>query len=180
MDRTLPFTGNAPTRGHDNDAGLDLVSNEDLIIGPHGSATISLGTSVKIPEGHFGFLTHRSSLAFVHNTVISMGVVDCGYTGEIKAKAFNLGNDEVHIERGQRVCQLVIIPVSICTPVKKKSLETTKRGSKGFGSTGRLSCGKCASINVTSMKSDNHTTYTCNICGAAAVAYDGIGIGEWT
>lgn len=132
-----------PTRAHKADAGLDLYSPCDAVVFPRwkngmkNSVVIDTGVHVQIPEGYVGDIDSKSGLMMHHN-IITAGTIDSGYTGSIRVKLFNLGNDIVHIEEGQKIAQLVL--KKIITPDLEwvDSLEATDRGNNGFGSTGKF------------------------------------------
>ena len=130
-----------PTRAHSTDAGLDLYSPIDAVVfprrkgGPENSVVIDTGVHVEIPAGYVGMIKSKSGLNVKHG-IISEGVIDSGYTGSICVKLYNLGNEIVHIEKGQKISQLVIMPIITPVPVLVDSLEETERGTGGFGSTG--------------------------------------------
>ena len=128
-----------PTRAHAEDAGLDLYTPEDfalLSIGVIDNYTVDTGVHMEIPEGYVGMLKSKSGLN-VNRGVITEGVIDAGYTGSIKVKLYNLGKDIQYFRRGDKIAQLVILP--IVTPALKlvDKFEETERGDNGFGSTGR-------------------------------------------
>ena len=133
----LPYTGNPPTRAHKTDAGLDLVSNENLVIPSGQRRTINLGTAVAIPSGHVGLLCPRSGHAAKHGltTLTVPGVIDPGYTGDLKIVLYNTDPKPFEVSKGDRIAQLLIVPVTPLTPVGRP-LDTTARGDGGFGSTG--------------------------------------------
>ena len=126
-----------PTRAHETDAGLDLYSRDNRIIPPGGSATFDTGVHVEVPTDplHVGFLMSKSGLNVKYG-LTSTGVIDAGYTGSIVVKLYNHGGRCVEIKAGQKISQLVILPVSAPTPVLVDSLGQTERGCGGFGSTG--------------------------------------------
>ena len=126
-----------PTRAHDTDAGLDLYATEDAVIFRHGSHTFDTGVHVQIPEGYVGFLKSKSGLNVNHG-IQSAGVIDCGYTGSIRAKLYNHGRGMVHIKKGQKISQLVLLPIITPELERVDSLEETERGNGGFGSTGKF------------------------------------------
>lgn len=131
-----------PFRAHDGDAGLDLCSMRDVYLGPccraSGCATVSTGVSVEIPEGYVGFLIPRSSLAKRHVALEnSVGVIDSGYRGEIHLQLHNLMERPVCVPKGERICQLVVVPFVSCEPVEVEELSDSERGENGLGSSGR-------------------------------------------
>lgn len=124
-----------PTRAHKKDGGLDLYSPEKAVVFAGGSVCIDTGIHVAIPEGYAGLLVSKSGLN-VKNDITNDGLIDAGYTGSIVVKLYNHGNQIVRIEKGQKISQLVIVP--IITPVLElvDELDETERGNGGFGSTG--------------------------------------------
>lgn len=126
-----------PTRAHNTDAGLDLFSREDAVIHPNSSGEFDTGVHVAIPAGYVGFLKSKSGLNVKHS-VQSEGVIDAGYTGSILVKLFNHGSAAVHIQKGQKITQLVILPIITPDLELVDSLEETERGNGGFGSTGKF------------------------------------------
>ena len=137
-DEVLPYIGNPPTRAHAGDAGLDLVSNENLVIPSGQRRTINLGTQVAIPEGQVGLLCLRSGHAAKHGltTLTVPGVIDSGYRGELKIVLYNTDPKPFEVQAGDRIAQLLVVPFTNLTPVGRP-LDTTDRGDKGFGSTGK-------------------------------------------
>lgn len=133
----LPYTGNPPTRAHKGDAGLDLTANENLVIPSGQRRTINLGTAVAIPEGQVGLLCPRSGHAAKHGltTLTVPGVIDHGYTGDLKIVLYNTDPKPFEVVKGDRIAQLLIMPFTHLTPVGRP-LDHTDRGDGGFGSTG--------------------------------------------
>lgn len=125
-----------PTRAHSMDAGLDLYSPVDVMIMPQASAVIDTGVHVALPEGSVGFLKSKSGLNIKHG-ILGEGVIDAGYTGSIRVKLYNHGSDPYCIQRGDKITQLVILPVMLLDLKQVEMLEDTDRGANGFGSTGR-------------------------------------------
>jgi len=124
-----------PTRAHKTDAGLDLYATEDAVIFRDGSHTFDTGVHVAIPEGYVGILKSKSGLN-VNSGLQSTGVIDAGYTGSIRVKLYNHGHELVQIKAGQKISQLVLLPIVTPEPVLVEELEETERGSNGFGSSG--------------------------------------------
>lgn len=124
-----------PRRANSTDAGADLMSTEDLEIYPGEQKLVGTGVAVKIPEGYAGFVFNRSSQGKKGITIPhSVGVIDADYRGEIKVILKNIGEDPYKIERGDRIAQLVIMPVLL--PEFTDIWNDTQRGTGGFGSTG--------------------------------------------
>ena len=124
-----------PIRAHDTDAGLDICAMNGAVIGPRGNAVFRTGLHVEIPKGCAGILISKSGLN-VHLDMTSTGLIDETYSGEILIKLYNHGNKCVDIRPGQRISQLVIVPVRYEPIEIVEDLEVKGRGNNGFGSTG--------------------------------------------
>lgn len=124
-----------PTRAHELDAGLDLYSRDFRCIYPGGSYTFDTGVHVEIPAGYVGMIKSKSGLNCKMG-LTSEGVIDAGYTGSIAVKLYNHGRDVVYIEKGQKISQLVILPIITPELEVVDNLSATDRGTGGFGSTG--------------------------------------------
>ena len=124
------------SRAHDADAGLDLHARETKVIPAKGSAIFDTGVHVEIPRGATGLVLSKSGLN-VKNGLTSEGVIDAGYTGSIVVKLYNNSKVDYTVNKGDKISQLVIVP--IFTPVLElvDELEDTERGNCGFGSSGR-------------------------------------------
>jgi dUTP pyrophosphatase len=136
LDPTVPL----PERAHPGDAGLDLASNLEVEVAPGERAMIPTGLAVAIPEGHAGLVLPRSGLASRHGLTLANapGLIDAGYRGEIMIAVVNLDPQEpVKIARGDRIAQLVVVPVAALGAVSVADLPPSRRGEGGFGSTGR-------------------------------------------
>ena len=127
--------GKMPTRAHEHDAGLDLYAAETAYIAPHTWVTVSTGVHAEIPKGFVGLLTSKSGLMSKHG-ITCRGTIDAGYTGTIKAVLFNHSDRVFKVEAGQKVTQLVILPIITPELELVEELEKTERGTGGFGSTG--------------------------------------------
>lgn len=125
-----------PTRAHPTDAGLDLMSREDKKVPAHGSAVFDTGVCVELPHGTVGFLKSKSGLNVRHN-LTSDGVIDVGYTGSIRVKLYNHGKLDYAVNRGDKISQLVILPILTPELEVVETLHPTERGENGFGSTGK-------------------------------------------
>lgn len=125
-----------PVRAHELDAGMDIRTPVRAVVHAHDSAVIDTGVHVQIPAGHVGFLKSKSGLN-VRCDLTGEGVIDAGYTGSIQVKLYNHG-PQMHIfEPGDKIIQLVILPISTPELEQVEDLEDTERGASGFGSTGR-------------------------------------------
>lgn len=132
-----------PTRAHETDAGLDLYSPKAYRVRSRddewyeNSVCIDTGVHVEIPKGFVGMIKSKSGLN-VKSGITSEGVIDSGYTGSICVKLYNHSNKDVYIEKGQKISQLVILPIITPELELVDSLEDTERGDGGFGSTGKF------------------------------------------
>lgn len=126
-----------PTRAHEADAGLDLYSPQSGAIFRYDTLTIDTGVHIEIPKNCVGFVKSKSGL-MVNCDVVTDGTIDAGYTGSIRVKLFNHGNEVVKIEKGQKIAQLVILPIKRPRLKMVAGLKKTERGNGGFGSTGRF------------------------------------------
>ena len=125
-----------PERAHRLDAGLDLRSPIGTLIPGFGSATIDTGVHIQLPPGTVGMLKSKSGLNVKHG-LTGEGVIDEGFTGSIVVKLYNHTPQEYYINKGDKISQLVILPVLRPTPVQVDKIEGGERGDNGFGSTGR-------------------------------------------
>lgn len=134
-----------PERAHDNDAGYDLRTPKDIRVIPfmqneyrddNGSVTIDTGVHIEIPKGYVGFLKSKSGLN-VKNDLTGTGVIDSGYTGSIVVKLYNHGNRVHHFSKGDKIIQLVLLPIYTPELEIVDELDDTERGDNGFGSTGK-------------------------------------------
>lgn len=125
-----------PTRAHETDAGLDLYAPEDKTLWAHSSVIFDTGVHVQLPPNTAGMLKSKSGLYFDRG-ITSDGVVDVGYTGSIHVKLYNHSDVYYMINRGDKISQLVIVPIIIPPIVVVDELEESERGDNGFGSTGR-------------------------------------------
>lgn len=125
-----------PTRAHSTDAGLDIYAREDVLVPRRGSAVIDTGVHIELPKSTTGFLKSKSGLMVKHG-IVSEGVVDVGYTGAVCVKLFNHSDRHYMVRAGDKISQLVILPILTPDLEVVDELEDTERGDNGFGSTGR-------------------------------------------
>ena len=120
------------------DAGVDLRATKDVTLAPGERTLIPTGIAVAIPEGYAGFVQPRSGMAINKGLGLlnSPGLIDSGYRGEIKVIAINLDSQPLEIARGDRIAQLVILPVPEVEYEEVEALPDSERGAGGFGSTG--------------------------------------------
>lgn len=141
---TLPIkrldpTVELPTYAYEGDAGLDLRSNEDVTLAPFERRLVGTGLAIAIPEGYAGFVQPRSGLALREGLSMANtpGLIDAHYRGELKVCAINLDpSRSIHIERGERIAQIVIKRVPVVSLQEVDELDETDRGAGGFGSSG--------------------------------------------
>ena len=137
--KRLDPTVELPSYAYDDDAGLDLRSNEDVTLAPFERRLVGTGLAVAIPEGYAGFVQPRSGLALREGLSMANtpGLIDAHYRGELKVCAINLDpSKSIHIERGERIAQLVIQQVPVVSLLEVDELDETDRGTGGFGSSG--------------------------------------------
>ena len=142
---TLDKGAYKPTKAHDTDAGFDLYAREDQLLGMNVSK-INLGVHILIPAGYVGLVLPRSSMSN-KGVIISTGVIDAGFTGSICVNArcqkwhfnsdLNLDNETLRVYAGERIAQIVIVPLPEIELQEVKELPKTDRGSNGFGSSGK-------------------------------------------
>lgn len=125
-----------PTKAHKSDAGYDIYAPEAFGVAPKHSWTIDTGVHMLIPEGYVGMLKSKSGLNVKHG-LTGEGVIDAGFSGSIQVKLYNDSNSPYIFEKGDKVIQIVILPIPETKLVQVDSLEETERGSNGFGSSGR-------------------------------------------
>ncbi|MDH3538358.1 MAG: dUTP diphosphatase [Acidimicrobiia bacterium] len=135
LDVDLP----TPSHSHPGDGGTDLCSRIDTVLEPRERQTVPTGIAVAIPEGFAGLVVPRSGLAARHGigVVNGPGLVDSGYRGEVAVILVNHGAAAFSIARGDRIAQLVVVPVAVQDFVEVAELPGSTRGDGGFGSTGR-------------------------------------------
>lgn len=128
-----------PAYAHLGDAGADLVSTEALRLEPGQRALVGTGVRIALPDGYVAFVVPRSGLAARHGITIvnSPGTVDAGYRGEIKVSLLNTDASQAYdVAVGDRIAQLIIMPVPRVRFVAVDELPDSARGEGGFGSTG--------------------------------------------
>ena len=135
LDPTVPL----PSYARTGDAALDLASNVDLEVGPGERALVPTGLAVAIPEGHAGLVLPRSGRASREGLTLanSPGLIDSGYRGELTCAVVNLDRERtVKIARGDRIAQLLVVPIAAVEPRWVEVLPSSERGEGGFGSSG--------------------------------------------
>jgi dUTP pyrophosphatase len=135
LDKALPL----PAYAYPGDAGLDLRAAADCVLGPGERGLIPTGLKLAIPEGYAGFVQPRSGAAARQglSLVNTPGLIDSQYRGEVVVIAINTdAHEPIDIRKGDRVAQLVILPIPRVTLVEVDTLDETERSEKGFGSSG--------------------------------------------
>ncbi len=132
-----------PVRGTSGSAGLDLhaLLDSPLTIPPGALVSVPTGIAVGLPSREtVGLVFARSGLAVKHGIALSngVGVIDSDYTGEIRVGLCNQSQKAYELRPGERIAQLVVVPICLPEIVEVACLDETERGSGGFGSTGRL------------------------------------------
>lgn len=136
MEIMLDNGAYTPSRGHKTDAGLDLRTPEAVTVPAYGSVAVDTGVHVALPHGCAGLLVSKSGLNVNHD-ITSTGLIDEGYTGSIVVKLYNHGGEDYAFKAGDKITQLVVIPVACEPPEQVSAFSPTARGDAGFGSTGR-------------------------------------------
>ena len=128
-----------PTKAHVTDAGYDLRARKETSVFPQDTEFIPTGVCVEIPSGYVGLLFPRSSISKTPLRMAnSVGVIDSGFTGEIKLPLYNTSEVEIRdIEQYDKIAQLVIVPCMNFELEPVDELDSTERGEGGFGSTGK-------------------------------------------
>ena len=133
------ISATAPVYAHHDDAGADLIAAEAVRLEPGERALVGTGVRIALPEGYAAFVVPRSGLAAKHGiTVVNApGTVDAGYRGEIKVSLLNTDSKSAYdVAVGDRIAQLIVMPVTRANFVAVDELPESVRGDGGFGSTG--------------------------------------------
>lgn len=130
-----------PERAYELDAGYDLRTPVDFVLQPasdmgDGWKVINTGVHMEIPAGHVGLIRSKSGLN-VNKSITSDGTIDAGYTGAIHVKLYNHGSLFKHFKAGDKISQIVIVPIITPDLELVDTLPETDRGANGFGSTGK-------------------------------------------
>lgn len=133
--KRLSDTATTPTRAHPDDAGIDLYCAKKLGYSPGQMIAVETHVAFGIPPGYVGIVRDRSSTS-KRKLKVTAGIIDAGYTGEVVVCMLNLSGEYGHINKGDKIAQLLIVPVATPALNEVASLEDSARGSKGFGSSG--------------------------------------------
>ena len=125
-----------PEYAHEDDGGLDLRSPIAATVPAMGSYIFDIGVHMEIPKGYVGLLVSKSGLN-IKQSILSEGLIDSGFTGSITVKLYNEGNEDYHVNRGDKISQMVILPYYKASLELTDKLDDTPRGEGRFGSTGR-------------------------------------------
>jgi len=135
--KRLHETATLPTKAHDGDLGYDLYASEPVTINTDETVLVNTGVSIQFPARYGGIIKDRSSVATKQKLFTVAGVIDNGYTGEIKIAMHNASGQSQHIEQGQKIAQLILVPVTNFVIEEVDVVITNDgRGEDGFGSTG--------------------------------------------
>lgn len=126
-----------PFKKHNSDAGFDIFADENVIIPANSFGLVQTCIKVAIPFGYVGILKSRSGMACKHGVETGAGVIDSNYRGYLKVKLFNNSDENFVVKIGEKITQMVIIPINLNEWEEVDSLDETDRGQNGFGSTGK-------------------------------------------
>ena len=125
-----------PEYALESDVGLDLRANESVSLAPYEQKTVHTGLALEIPAGHVGLIRDRAGIVTKIGVHTAAGTFDPAYRGEVSVVLINFGEEKVMIEKGMRIAQLIILPVTKVKIQEVRSLPITNRYDRGFGSTG--------------------------------------------
>lgn len=126
-----------PTKAHETDAGFDIYCTEPFDVPARGFFKVDTGVHMEIPKGYVGFLKSKSGLNVLKG-IRGEGVIDSGYTGSIVVKLYNDTDLPVCFRSGEKISQIVILPIPEVELNLVDRFTATERGDGGFGSTGRF------------------------------------------
>ena len=136
IDILLERGAKMPVKAHDTDGGFDFFTPIAFTLPPRGSASIETGVHMIIPKGWGGLFVSKSGLHHSKD-IETTGYVDAHYTGNIRIKLQSHCDREYHFNKGDKISQMIILPVPEVELVEIDELPKTERGNRGFGSTGR-------------------------------------------
>jgi dUTP pyrophosphatase len=128
---------NIPAKAHKDDAGLDISTVEWVSLEPGEYQKVDTGIIIHLPLGHYGQLCSRSGISLKKGLVVhqGVGVIDCGYSGELAVLLRNTSNQRQTVQPGTKIAQLLILPVPVVDVVVGATNVVSMRGTNGFGST---------------------------------------------
>jgi dUTP pyrophosphatase len=135
--KRLTPTSRLPVRSSKNSAGYDLYSDQEVTVRPGHRKLIKTGICLEIPDGHYGRIAPRSSLARDFGINVGAGVIDPDYRGEVMILLFNHGEKDLEIHVGDRIAQIIFEKISTPVIIETEKISETSRGTGGFGSTGK-------------------------------------------
>lgn len=156
LDDALPIPG----RAHPGDAGVDLHARADVTLAPGQRSLVGTGVAIALPDGYAAFTHPRSGLAARHGITIvnAPGTIDAGYRGEIMINLLNTDATEPFtVQRGDRIAQLIVQPVSVVAFTEVSSLPGSDRGTSGHGASGGFgasAAGTTTSTTTTTTEKD--------------------------
>lgn len=136
---SLDKDAHQPRFAYEGDAGMDLALKHDLTV-PVGAHRVGdTGVHVAVPRGHVGMVFVRSSTGIKRHLVLSngTGIIDSGYRGQVKISLHNTGDTKQHIQAGDYIAQLVVIPIAPNNIAEVPQLPDSQRGPNGIGSSGK-------------------------------------------
>lgn len=136
FDIILDEGAKLPIKAHNSDAGFDMFSRNHAVVKAKSFELFDTGVHIDIPEGYVGFLKSKSGLNCKHS-LVGEGVIDAGYIGSIVVKLYNHGTTDYIINAGDKISQIVFLPIPEIKLEVVEDLKQTERGNAGFGSTGR-------------------------------------------
>lgn len=137
--KRLTETAKLPVKNQEGDMGYDIFSDEDITLTTNNKDKISTGIAIELPKGYGAFLVGRSGLTSKTLLRINLGVIDNGYRGELHIMndiIYKGSNETVRIEKGDKIAQLIVLPIFDGDVVEVDDVSETDRGDKGFGSSG--------------------------------------------
>jgi dUTP pyrophosphatase len=134
--KKLTETAIVPNFAHDEDAGMDIYSDEEVLIEPKKRVLIKTGVAIEFPKGYVALVWDKSGIAVNKGLTKIAGVIDSGYRGEYKIALFNLGEESVKINKGEKIAQILFHKIEHPEIEVCDDLTCSSRGENGFGSTG--------------------------------------------
>lgn len=125
-----------PTRGSKEAACFDLYVSENITLDRFKGTLVATGIAFEIPEGYCVKIYGRSSMS-KKGVLVSTGIVDSDYRGEVKVQATYVGDDQFEIKSGERIGQFMLVKLTETELAEVDELRQTERGERGFGSTGK-------------------------------------------
>lgn len=135
--KKLSEDAKVPTTAHYGDAGWDLYTSCEIIIPPHSFCDVHVDIAVALPRGIWAMITGRSSTIRTYKLRVETAIIDNGYRGEMYVGVWNHNDEEIIIEKGVRLAQLILFKLIPATWVEKDSLPPSERGDRGFGHSGK-------------------------------------------